>query len=444
MKIHDAQAQGYNRPLAQTFTSGTLSNSVSSAFYNQELSAFDHIIVKSMEGLTIDGGYGYSGAYNSTLHIQPQGVAGKPISQIQVNGVWLDGAGTADVLIENFAQSVCSNPNVAASNININGGIINGELSSYYAVQVPNYTCPSVNGLQINDVLTIATIKGGYYLGGVNGGNVTGGSIRNYNVFGVFGNDPAAGSAIYVFGQTNNFDVNGVKVGGDNSYTNAPDTVVGNASVRIAGTGYTGASGTMTWAGGGCSTNPVLNVTASGGITGVTSIANAGSCQVWPSITATTWTPGGGLAVGTGAAFALVPPYAWSNQAMFGATLVGGLVNVTRENISNGGYYQDPPSQQLSCALGTGAPTFNSGYDNRHGTVTTLSTSGAVTSGTCSFNGALIASANLTCHATDAVTSGNTPTAAQIYSTTPAGFSVRFGASIGGGGSFSYICDSTN
>ena len=445
MKIHDAQAQGYNRPFAQTFTSGALSNAVGSGSYNQELSAFDHIMVRSMEGLTIDGGYGYSGAYNSSVHLQPQGVAGKPITQIQLNHLWLDGAGTADVLIENVAQTVCSNPNVSASNVKIDGGIINGELSSYYAIQVPNYTCPSVNGLHIIDVLAIATIKGGYYLGGVNGGNISGGSVQNYNVFGVYGNDPAAASAVYVFGHTNNFDINGIKVGGDNTYTHNANNVVGNASVYGGGSGYVGASGTLTWSGGGCSTNPVLNVTASGGvITGVSSIANGGVCAPWPTISSPNWTPGGGLSAGSGVLIALLPAFSYSNQSMFGVTLTGGLVGVTRENISNGGYYQDPYSQQLVCSLGTGTPLYSSGADNRHGIVTTLSSSGAVTSGSCTFNGALMSDSLANCHSTDAVTSGGTPVASQIYNPNALGFNIRFASSIGGGGSFSFICDASN
>ena len=91
---------------------------------------------------------------------------------------------------------------------------------------------------------------------------------------------------------------------------NNPNTsaVIASGAVNAAGSGYTGTSGTMTWSGGGCSTNPVLNVTALGGIiTGVSSIANVGSCTSLPNSSATTWTPGGGLAVGSGATFTLTP-----------------------------------------------------------------------------------------------------------------------------------------
>lgn len=85
--------------------------------------------------------------------------------------------------------------------------------------------------------------------------------------------------------------------------------ILGTAAVNAAGSGFVGASGTMTWAGSGCSINPVLNVTASGGITGVTSIATAGICSPLPSSAATTWTPGGGLSVGTGASFTVSNQY---------------------------------------------------------------------------------------------------------------------------------------
>ena len=450
MKIHDPLLQGYNRPYTITFTSGSVSRTVSSSgnpYYNQELSAFDHIKINSMEGFEMDDGYGLSGAFDASLHIQPQGVTGKPISQIMVNNVWFDGAGIADALIENFAQSNCSNPNVSATNVQINNSILNGELSSLYNVQVPNYTCTSVSGLYLGNDQAFATVKNSYYIGGANGGNIIGGSAKNYNVWGVYANDQSASSAAYLFGQTANFDTNSIKVGGDNTYANPPDNTVGVASVYAAGTGYgTSVSGTMTWAGSGCATNPVLNVTTTSGgaISSVASIATAGVCSPWPPISATTWTAGGGLSAGSGASFALAPPYAWTNQSIFGVSIAGGLVGVTRENISNGGYYEDFPSGQVACTVGTGSPTYSPGFDNRHGTVTSLSSSGSVTSATCAFNGALLASANVTCHVTDAFTSGGTPVAARAYSSSYSGFNATFASSIGGGGSFSYQCDATN
>ena len=69
----------------------------------------------------------------------------------------------------------------------------------------------------------------------------------------------------------------------------------------------------MTWNGQGCgngytAANPVLNVTASGGvITGVTSVADAGTCNsAWPSDTAANWMLVGGLSGGSGATFNLM------------------------------------------------------------------------------------------------------------------------------------------
>lgn len=83
---------------------------------------------------------------------------------------------------------------------------------------------------------------------------------------------------------------------------------VASATVNAGGSAYVGVSGTMTWSGAGCATNPVLNVTTSAGaINAVTSVANAGSCTTFPSSTATTWTPGGGLSAGSGASFNLAP-----------------------------------------------------------------------------------------------------------------------------------------
>ena len=77
---------------------------------------------------------------------------------------------------------------------------------------------------------------------------------------------------------------------------------------NFTGTGYgASASGTMTWSGAGCGTNPVLNVktNGSGVITEVVSVATPGVCTVWPS--GTTWSAGGGLSAGSGANFTYVP-----------------------------------------------------------------------------------------------------------------------------------------
>ena len=88
------------------------------------------------------------------------------------------------------------------------------------------------------------------------------------------------------------------------------NSTVASATVNAGGTGYTpSSSGTVTWNGSGCTTNPVLNVTTnvSGVVSGVTSVATAGSCTTFPSSSATTWTDGTGLGTGSGASFNLVP-----------------------------------------------------------------------------------------------------------------------------------------
>lgn len=80
--------------------------------------------------------------------------------------------------------------------------------------------------------------------------------------------------------------------------------------VMGGGTGYGAtATGTLTWSGTGCTTNPVINVTtnAGGAVVTVNSVTTAGSCTTFPSQTATTWTAGGGLSAGSGAALGLTP-----------------------------------------------------------------------------------------------------------------------------------------
>ena len=87
------------------------------------------------------------------------------------------------------------------------------------------------------------------------------------------------------------------------------NAIVGTPTVHTGGSGFVGSSGTMTYAGielrGGYNTQPVLNVTASGGaITGVTSVADPGDClRANIPATSTQWTPGGGLSGGSGASF---------------------------------------------------------------------------------------------------------------------------------------------
>jgi len=154
----------------------------------------------------------------------------------------------------------------------------------------------------------------------------------------------------FASGQTYNFTT---RLGWPQVEQNAgvPMTVA-SATLNAGGSGYTGASGTMTWSGANCTTNPVLNVTASGGIiqAGPT-VNNAGVCSVWPAAAATTWTPGGGLSGGSGASFNLVP-LDNSGQAFATSPIPTTSAAVTR----NGDYIL----QQIP--LGLGYATGSLGY----------------------------------------------------------------------------------
>jgi hypothetical protein len=93
--------------------------------------------------------------------------------------------------------------------------------------------------------------------------------------------------------------------------TNAPylqtfGSAIAVAAIFAGGTGYdtgTPASGTMTWTGAGCAINPVLNVSTSGAGAITSATRASGVCTTWPQSIFTTWTPGGGLAAGSGAKF---------------------------------------------------------------------------------------------------------------------------------------------
>ena len=76
---------------------------------------------------------------------------------------------------------------------------------------------------------------------------------------------------------------------------------VTSATINAGGSGYGSGTGTMTFSGAGYSTtNPVLNVTATGGVvTSINSITNPGVCAYIIS-GLPSWTAGGGLSAGTG------------------------------------------------------------------------------------------------------------------------------------------------
>ena len=139
---------------------------------------------------------------------------------------------------------------------------------------------------------------------------------------------------------------------------------VASATVAGGGTAYVGASGTMTYSGAGCTTNPVLNVTTSAGaINAVTSVATAGVCPAangLPAAGSTSWTPGGGLSVGTGASFTLVPT---DNSAKAFATppilTSAGAVTRNADNIS---VATQPCANPSLLAIGT--PFAPSAYPN--------------------------------------------------------------------------------
>lgn len=118
--------------------------------------------------------------------------------------------------------------------------------------------------------------------------------------------------------------------------------IVSQAAIVSGGTGYgANKTGTMTWSGSGCVTNPVLNVTTNAGgvinaVTGIASgtypgpagsvVSSAGGayCATYPGRTATTWTVGGGLSAGSGAQFGLLPFDSSQTQALGGTSIQAG------------------------------------------------------------------------------------------------------------------------
>jgi hypothetical protein len=101
-----------------------------------------------------------------------------------------------------------------------------------------------------------------------------------------------------------------LRIGWPQAENNSINSSVVSATANANGSGYGNTlTGTMTWAGAGCPTNPVLNVTsnAGGAIVTVNSVPTPGSCTTFPPAGATTWTPGGGLSAGTLATFNLTP-----------------------------------------------------------------------------------------------------------------------------------------
>ena len=148
---------------------------------------------------------------------------------------------------------------------------------------------------------------------------------------------------------------------------------VASATVAGGGAAYVGASGTMTYSGPGCTTNPVLNVTTSAGaINAVTSVATAGVCPAangLPAAGSTSWTPGGGLSVGTGASFNLVPTDNSSKAFAHPPILTAGsAVTVNQDKIS---VATQPCANPSLLAIGT--PSDPSGNQNFSAILTNVS-----------------------------------------------------------------------
>jgi hypothetical protein len=159
-----------------------------------------------------------------------------------------------------------------------------------------------------------------------NGQDTTGLSPTQY--YGISENGVTQGELAKIF-SGNDFGYNA------NNYS----PTVGAAVISLTGAGYGSTlSGTMTWAGSNCSTNPVLGVktNSAGIITTITGIINPGVCTALPPSSATTWTPGGGLSAGSGATFALTSPINSSGIAYTnGIETIDAVTAQSRQSISS-------------------------------------------------------------------------------------------------------------
>lgn len=387
MTIDDPILGSYGSTGSVTLTSGSQSRTLSG--YSLNYGPLDHILVNSMEGLYIGSGGNASGAYQSSLHLAPRGVTGKPILNVTADAFYFDSVGESSVLIENGGQTNCGASWVWASNVHVSSGDFNNEIVGNHAVEVPvtwtppggtqwTTTCPAVAGLYINNMNSVASVKSPYSLGAVRGGFISGGGARNYNVWGVYSNDVSNSSAVWLYGLTTDFHVANFAAGGGNDF------------------------------------NPIQGA------------------------------PGA--------------PYSYTNQSMYGVSIAAGLVNVTRDNIQNDGYYTDYAGAKPSASCNSGAVTATVALssDGRHGRITTPSSSGNVTSCTVAFNGAYSSTANIIAHVTDGQNQYGEPVASAVQpsSTGATGFGVVFGptaadgsgagAGIGNGGSFLFSVDSSN
>jgi hypothetical protein len=111
-------------------------------------------------------------------------------------------------------------------------------------------------------------------------------------------------------------------------------TSVGSA-VTAAGSGYgASATGTLTWAGTGCTTNPVMTaVTNAGGQITAAYLANTPVCTTFPSTA--NWTPSAGLSAGTGVIINIGPfelMYGSNGNSMWWQITVTGANTFTLNN----------------------------------------------------------------------------------------------------------------
>ena len=180
-------------------------------------------------------------------------------------------------------------------------------VSSHYHSAVGPAVAPGAYISSVNTTTNTATLASPYTIGTLTGSGVQYWDLPAKQKYTV---NTAIGSSLVTVVSGPRLLRPGDKVWSDafplgSTVIDTSNVLLGTPTVAAGGSGYVGASGTMTWTGPGCSSSPVLNVTASGGaITAVSSVASAGQCIVsTPPTASAQWTPGGGLSGGSGAKF---------------------------------------------------------------------------------------------------------------------------------------------
>jgi hypothetical protein len=193
------------------------------------------ILAANFENIQISGGIigAMSGNGIGFVNSTGQAALGCEISNLQ-----FDSEGAAEIFFQASSGTIS---NIVISNCTFNGEITTG----FNGIYAPNAASNYLFGLSITGCVFLAYAAAPILLGAVCGVAITGNTFRGYNSCQAYNSDQLNGSAIGIYGTSNNVSITGNTVGGDNAgnpvgsgaYTNFGIAIVtsGPVNFNVAG-----------------------------------------------------------------------------------------------------------------------------------------------------------------------------------------------------------------